>query len=147
MESEQLSKDSDALSGDVSRFAAFLEKSGMSCLLIEQTDGRAKLRFVGPFEGRNVVWRCEFITLTAELNRLAQEVSPAPERLRNFIEIGEPESGGVPIRVGLALPRIDAAAIDKMMLMIRLYKNLRRGRHEYGEAVNPLPLPRSVQDR
>jgi len=147
MAPEQPSQNSDALSGDVSRFSAFLEKSGLSCLLIEQAEGRAELRFTGPFEGRNVVWRCEFITLTAELHRLAQEVAPAPESLRNFIEIGEPSSDGVPIRVGLALSCIDAAAIDKMMLMIRRYKNLRRGRHEYGEAVNPLPSPRSVQDR
>jgi len=137
MAPEQSNQNSDALSGDVTCFSAFLEKSGLPCLVIEQTEDRAELRFVGPFEGRDVVWCCEFMTLVAELNRLAQEISPAPESLRNFIEIGDPESGGVPIRVGLALPRIDSAAIDKMILMIRLYKNLRRGRHEYGEAVNP----------
>jgi hypothetical protein len=147
MASEQLGQDCDAQSGDAQRFSAFLEKAALSCLVIEQADDRAELRFTGPFEGRDVVWHCEFVTLDAELNKLAQEGSEAPKGLRNFIEIGELEPGGVPLRVGLALPRIDTTAIEKLILMIRLYKNLRRGRHEYGEIVSPSPSPRSVQDR
>lgn len=147
MVSGRFSQDSDAQSGDVQRFSAFLAKSSLSCLVIEQAEGRAELRFTGPLEGREVVWHCEFVTLDAELNRLAQEGSEAPKGLRNFIEVGELQPGGVPLRIGLALPRIDSAAIDKMILMIRLYKNLRCGRHEYGEVINLSPSPRSVQDR
>jgi hypothetical protein len=129
-------RDSDALSGDVQRFSAFLDRSGLSRLVVEQTETRAVLAFTGPFEGHEVVWRCEFVTLDAELQRLAQKNSPLPKGLCNFIEIGDPQSEGVPLRVGLALTRVDSAAIDKMILMIRLYKNLKRGRHEYGKAVN-----------
>ena len=133
MVSCQKDQDSDAWSGDVQRFSAFLEKSGLSRLVIEQTTDHAIVAFTGPFEGREVVWRCEFVTLATELQRLVQEDSPSPGGLRNFIEISDPQVSGVPIRVGLALPRVDPAAIDKMILMVRLYKNLRRGRHEYGE--------------
>lgn len=133
--SGQETGDSDALSGNVQRFSAFLKKSGLYFWLVEQSGDRAVLAFTGPFEGHEVVWRCEFVTLDAELRRLEQEHAQATQGLRNFIEIHEPVAEGVPLRVGLALPRIDTAAIEKMMLMIRLYKNLRRGRHEYGEVV------------
>ncbi len=134
--SRQEEQDSDAHSGDAQCFSAFLEKSGLSRWLIEQSEDRAVLAFTGPFEGREVVWRCELVTLDAELRRLALEDSSATRGLRNFIEIGEPVAEGIPLRVGLALSQVDTAAIDRMILMIRLYKNLRRGRHEYGEVVH-----------
>lgn len=130
----------DALCGDVRRFSSFLQKSARSCLLIRRSDDYAELRFVGPFEGRDVIWHCTFVTLDAELKRLAREDPEAPASLRNFIEVGEPELRGVPVRVGLAVPRIDVPAIEKMILMMRLYRNLRRGRHEYGDAVQRLPV-------
>jgi hypothetical protein len=48
----------------------------------------------------------------------------------------------VPLRVGLDLQRIDRPAIEKMIIMIRNYRNLRYGRHEYGEARTPVsPAP------
>ena len=147
MAPEPLNQDDGARSGDVQRFSAFLEKSALSCLVIEQAADRVELRFTGPFKGCDVVWHCEFVTLEAELTRLAQRGCELPDGLRNFIEVGELRPGGIPLRVGLALPCIDASAIDKMMLMIRLYKNLRCGRHEYGDLVSPSPLPRSVQDK
>lgn len=134
--SGQEAGNSDVHSGDAQCFSAFLEKSGCSFWLFEQSVDHAVLAFTGPFEGREVVWRCEFVTLDAELRRLELEHAPGVEGLRNFIEIGEPVAEGVPLRVGLALPRIDTAAIEKMILMIRLYKNLRRGRHEYGDVVH-----------
>ncbi len=130
----------DALSGDVQRFSSFLQKSTLPYLLVQQLEDFAELRFVGPFESRDVVWHCEFTTLAAELKCLAQEDPAAPASMRNFIEVGDPESHGVPVRVGLAVPRIDAPAIEKMILMMRLYRNLRRGRHEYGDAVQRLPV-------
>ena len=133
--SDHLNRDHDALSGDVQCFSACLARSGLSWLVIEHTNEYAELRFIGPFEGGEVVWHCTFVTLQAELNRLAQESPRAPDSLRNFIEIGEPNTSGVPIRVGLALSCIDPPAIEKMIHMVRLYKHLRRGRHEYGDPV------------
>lgn len=125
-------RDSDALSGDVRRFTDWLERSGLPCFMLRHTDDCAELRFNGPLEGREVVWCCTFVTLAAERERIRREGGRV-DGLRNFIEIGEPGPSGVPLRVGLAVARIDRASIDKMMLMIRLYKNLRPGRHEYGE--------------
>ncbi len=127
----------DAFSADPVRFKAFLQQSGQDYLLLAHSDDRAELRFTGPFEGREVVWHCEFVTLYRELKRLAADDPSRPCRLRNFIEIGAPVTQGFPVRVGLAVPRIDLPAIAKMVRMLRQYRNLRRGRHEYGEPVGP----------
>ena len=95
---------------------------GQDWLLVEQFDDQhVHLRFTGPFQGRVVVWDCEFFTLEAAQAR------------RNFIDVGLPDNSGMPLRVGLSIPRIDTPAIEKMVLMIRHYKRLRSGRHEYGE--------------
>jgi hypothetical protein len=67
-----------------------------------------------------VVWDCDFLTLDAA------------RAARNFIDVGESGPQGVPVRVGLAVTRIDRPAIEKMILMIRNYRRLRPGRHEYG---------------
>jgi hypothetical protein len=37
--------------------------------------------------------------------------------------------------VGLAVPLIDAATVLRSMIMIRNYKRLRPGRHEFGDCV------------
>lgn len=110
-------------SGDVEVFSRRLQAQGRDWLLIEQRDDQhAHLKFTGPFEGRLVVWDCQFATLSA----LQAE--------RNFIEIGPPQASGVPLSVGLSIARIDKPAIEKMIIMIRHYKNLGAGRHEYGES-------------
>jgi hypothetical protein len=81
-----------------------------------------RLRFSGPFEGRQVTWDATLIAL-------------APDSQRNFIEIGESTAEGIALTVGLNVASIDVPTIRKAMMMIRQYKRLQRGRHEYG----PLP--------
>jgi hypothetical protein len=123
-----------AWSGDSAVFGRYLEASGGDYVLVGQAgSGRARVRFRGNFEGHSVVWDCHFLTLAAEAAD-----NPGVGSLRNFIEIGEAGEHGVALRVGLALTCIDAPAIEKMIIMIRNYRNLRPGRHEYGEAWTPL---------
>jgi hypothetical protein len=124
-----------AFSGDVTLFAHYLEDTGQDYLLLEQADDqRAQLRFCGALLGQTVVWNCEFVTLAAEQADRGQRRAAAAPALRNFIEVGEPGPQGVPLRVGLAVARIDQPAIEKMIIMIRNYKRLQPGRHEYGQA-------------
>jgi len=95
--------------------------------LIDPLGGaRLQLRFTGPFEGDTVTWNAIFITLSASTE------SPAPQR--NFIEIGDESEHGLTLTVGLNVPCIDAPTVRKAMMMIRQYKRLARGRHEYGPA-------------
>jgi len=96
--------------------------------LLDAPGGSAlRLRFSGPFEGRVVTWDATFLALAAPEVRAGAERSA-----ENFIEIGEDGPSGTPIRVGLQVAQIDVPTIRKTMIMIRRYKRLRRGRHDYG---------------
>lgn len=113
-----------SMSGDADVFSSYLQEQAKAWLLVDQRDDQhAHLRFTGPFEGQVVVWDCEFITLAAARAQ------------RNFIDIALPAEYGMPLRVGLSIARIDTPAIEKMIIMIRHYKRLRVGRHEYGDPV------------
>jgi hypothetical protein len=101
-------------------------------VLVDQPDNqRIHIRFLGRFLGQPVVWDCEFVTLAAEHNDRKNQTTDT--QLRNFIDIGRLTSRGRSLRVGLSLPCIDQPAIEKMLIMIRNYKRLSTGRHEYGE--------------
>jgi len=91
--------------------------------LATDPDGHwAQVRFTGPFEGRTVIWNCTLATLAAAGGQ------------RNFIEVGEDTPTGRALRIGLAIPAIDTAAIRKTLIMVRQYKRLRPGLHEFGPA-------------
>jgi hypothetical protein len=79
-------------------------------------DARTDIRFSGPFEGRDVVW--------------AARVEAT--RGRQFIAIGEPDGAVFPLHVGLNVGIVDAPVLARTVIMIRRYKRLRRGRHEFG---------------
>ncbi len=121
-----------AQSSDAAVFSAWLADRGEDFLLLDDSDSeQAHLRFIGPFEGANVVWDCHFTTLASELQRTGFS------SLRSFIEIGEAAEQGIPLRVGLNVARVDHPAILKMMVMIRNYKRLHRGRQEFGDCYPP----------
>lgn len=86
-----------------------------------------RLRFRGPFEGREVCWDARLVTLAAW-----QREHPGTGINQNFIDIGDESADGIAITVALNLPLIDLPTVRKAMMMVRQYKRLRRGRHEYG---------------
>lgn len=88
------------------------------------------MRFRGRFQDREVVWDATFTTLRRYLER-----SAAPSA-RPFIEINRAADGALRLEVGLDLPEFDRPAIAKTVIMIRNYKRLRLGRHEWGELVS-----------
>lgn len=102
-----------------------LERLGRDYLLREAGDEEARLCFTGVFEGQPVVWDCRFLTLQrARVLGLAAD--------RDFIDIGAPGRRGLSLCVALDIPSIDEPAIRKLMIMIRNYRRLRRGRYEFG---------------
>jgi len=132
-----VSGDSDqtpaASSGDVTRFSRHLQDRGADYLIVGRPGAeRVHVRFCGPFQGRPVVWDCEFLALAAASAQRQNSATGAAPTLRNFIDVGAAGEQGVRLRVGLGLTRIDTPAIEKMIIMIRNYKRLRPGRHEYG---------------
>ena len=119
-----------AWSGDPALFSRYLGDTGQSYLLLDQADNQqARVRFIGPWQGHDVVWDCTFVTLACEWAQVVNDVSPATSC---YIDIGSAGDNGVLLRVCLDLPGIDLPAIRKMIVMIRNYRRLRSGRHDFG---------------
>ena len=109
----------DTAPGRLQQFHRELEDSGRDYIHVAPPQpGCAQIRFTGPFEGRTVLWDASVMTL-AHYRELASATGATPI-LRQFI--------------GLNVARIDAPALLKTIIMIRKYKRLHCGRHEYGDA-------------
>lgn len=91
------------------------------CADTELGGARAQLRFIGCFQGEEVVWNAELIALAAQ--------DPAATQ---FLDIDTPTPHGIPIRIGLGVPCIDRPTVMKTIIMVRNYKLLHPGRHEFG---------------
>jgi len=119
-----------ACSGDAGIFSRYLEETGEPFLLLDRQGNRqAHIRFTGPWQGRAVVWDCTFVILAHEREQAEGAASSATGC---YIDIGPPGDTGIPLRVCLDLPGIDLPAIRKMIIMIRNYRRLRSGRHDFG---------------
>ena len=73
-----------------------------------------------------MVWNASIFTLDEYAKHHAVAADPM-----QFIEI-RLENGVYFIEVGLNVAQIDHAVVERTIIMIRNYKRLRVGRHEYG---------------
>lgn len=96
-----------------------IEQHGIRYTLLEPLrPDRARFSFSGPFENREILWDATLVALAVG---------------RSYIEIGAKTVGGRAVHVGLAIPAIDPAAVLRTIVMLRQYKRLRTGRHEFGD--------------
>jgi hypothetical protein len=92
---------------------------------------QARFAFTGSFQGEPVIWDATLLTL-ARFH--ADQPDAGQSVLRSaFMEIGGQTAHGRAIRVALDITLIDEAAILRTIIMIRNYKRLQSGRHEFGE--------------
>jgi hypothetical protein len=84
---------------------------------------RVRVRFTGRLLGKPVTWDATLCTLAS--------VGAS----RRFIDVGAATATGTRLLVGLDVPCIDAPTVLKTVIMIRGWKNLRPGRHDYGAPV------------
>ncbi len=100
-------------------FERVLKQTEQAYLLLEPVrPERARFRFTGRFAGREVIWNAELTPME-------------PGEHKQSIEVGEPSGKEIPVKIRLALRQITRPDILKTILMIRNYKNLRTGRHEW----------------
>ena len=85
-----------------------------------------KLQFIGIFNGKRVVWNARIITMEAYSRH--SETSNDPMQ---FIDIRY-EDGDYFIDVGLNIRQIQLSTVESTIIMVRKYKRLQLGRHEYG---------------
>lgn len=97
--------------------------------------GQARVRFSGPFQGAAVCWDMHLYTLECYQRERAQQRCADSRGPRPFIDISRGENGEYRLEVGLNVPVIDEPTIRKVLVMIRNYRRLRLGRHEWGKAL------------
>ncbi len=95
----------------------------------------AHIQFKGPFQGQEVLWDTQLVTLR-EIYRQGIAAGKYLEKdtisLSQFIEINEKDAAELSLTVGIDVPIIDTPTVLKTIIMIHNYKRLRHGRHEYG---------------
>jgi hypothetical protein len=125
----------DATPCSLAQFRRKLEHSGRDYLHVAQPQpGHAHIRFTGPFEGRTILWDATVMTLV-HYRGLAGGTDTAQPR-RQFIEVGPEQNQLRKLVIGLNVAQINTPVLLKTIIMIRKYKRLHRGRHEYGDACN-----------
>ncbi len=100
-------------------------------LLAAPDSDQARFAFSGRFLAREIIWDATLLTLAryhAEQPDAGQSVVRSA-----FLEIGGETVHGRAIRVALDIRVIDEAAILRSIIMIRHYKRLHPGRHDFGE--------------
>ena len=101
----------------------------MSYTLIEQVNSQyAHIKFEGPFQGKTVIWDTHFFTLDG----YSAENSDKQIITKQFINIKECNDDSMELTLALKISEINTPNIQKMMIMIKQYKNLALGRHDYG---------------
>ena len=124
----------------IRRFKKNLHDNRRDYLQVEPlAAGQAHIRFTGVFQGKEVIWDAVIITLADHYReRYSAEYQHGGDfSLPQFIEVGAVVDGMRKLKVGLNVPCIDEATLRKTIIMIRNYKRLHPGLHEYEPAWRP----------
>lgn len=101
----------------------------MSYTLIHQPDAHyAHLTFNGLFLGNSVTWDTHFYTLQG----FYPDEDVNLDNIKQFIDIETISTDKMKLTIVLRISDINNSSIQKMMIMIKQYKALSLGRHEYG---------------
>jgi len=111
-----------------------LQEVSSDYLLIDRLSNQhVDIKFIGNFQGQPIVWNACIRTMHDYYELELKNTSNENVELRQFIDI-EKKNNGYRIALVLNLDKIDDAAIQKSIIMVRNYKRLSLGKHEYGEA-------------
>jgi hypothetical protein len=120
---------------DISAFKRELAKSGKNFLALTPVPAlTVHIKFTGKLNEQDVVWDATIQTLAAYLaeNPPTRSLKKTLD-LRSFMQVGPPQAGVSALKVVLAVPLIDEPTIKKTIIMIRCYKRLQVGYHEFGK--------------
>ena len=122
-----------AIEKAVSDLQSLLEKQGIDYLVVDRvSDKHVSVKFLGQFKQQTVVWDAIIRTLTDYYEAELKQITDQNVELKQFIDI-EKKDTCYKIMLVLNLDKIDQATIQKSIIMVRQYKRLGIGRHEYGE--------------
>jgi hypothetical protein len=115
---ETVQHGSDPMTAAVAALAERLRSARAPYELLSATPDEARLRFAGPFEGAEVVWEARVRRVGAGESR--------------YIAVGPRSANAIAVEVGLDVPVVDEPTLRKTVVMVRQWKRLRAGRHEFG---------------
>jgi len=106
-------------------------------LITPLNPNQARFWFLGPFEGRQIVWDATLMTLDHYIRQGCEDGryrAGETVQLQQFIEISEESMEPLPILIVHNIPVVDSGRVMKTVIMIQNYKRLHRGHHPYGES-------------
>ncbi len=95
----------------------------------------AIIEFDGIFMEHRLLWRAEIRTLAHHCRLLNISATPMQQFIDVSLDIIDINSRKASLILGLNLKEINHAAILSSMILIRQYKNLKVGLHQYGEMI------------
>jgi len=111
-----------------------LVKSGKNYLALTPIPAlKAHIQFVGKLQEQEVLWDTTIQTYASHLTENPPAKSSKPLEIRSFMQVEPPKDGVSALKIVLAVPMIDEPTIKKTIIMIRCYKRLRVGYHEFGK--------------
>jgi len=111
----------------IDEFRSILAVKNETYLLVSQLPAKkVYLQFEGTLKAKPVVWNACVRTVEDYSER--HDVGCDPKQ---FIDIQMVKHGYL-LEIALNLVQIDQAVIERTIIMIRKYKQLQPGRHEYG---------------
>jgi hypothetical protein len=122
----------------VESIAALLARSDTDYLCLSKLpDSAVRVRFLGRFQDRAVVWEAAIYTLRRYREEQGAHNAAATQMLsgRPFVDIAPATGESLQLTVGLNLAIIDAPSIKKTIIMVRNYKRSRVGRMEWAPRI------------
>lgn len=116
-------------------FKQQLAKTGKNYLALSPIPAlKVQLRFTGKLNEQEVLWDATLQTLASYLAENPQaKPSGKTFKARSFMQVEPPQDNVSALKVVLAVPLIDEPTINKTIIMIRCYKRLKVGYHEFGK--------------
>jgi hypothetical protein len=113
-----------------------IEKDGRGFIALSKIPAlKVHVQFTGRLQNEELLWDATIQTLADYHNEHFPHPNDREERAKyvnSFIEVQTPQNHVAPLTVVLPVPMIDEPAIKKTIVMIRCYKRLRVGRHDFG---------------
>lgn len=105
-------------------------------LLGNLPDSKAEVRFIGTFQGQEILWHMTLFTLPRYWRERAGALASHAANLsvRGVLDLRLKEGRAPDLRVALNVPIIDEPVVRKAIILVRNYRRLREGVQVWGEA-------------
>jgi hypothetical protein len=118
---------------ELEKLKATLAATGSDYVLLSALpETKIKARFIGQFDGREVVWDAAIYTLVRHQQECGRVPTATNFSLRGLMLIEPASPHTYRLDVALNVPLIDEPVIKKTIVMVRNYRRLRIGLHTWG---------------